>query len=411
MIRYFKTKLNYGLVIALVFLLSGALFAKKATLTLKNGNVVTGEVVEETPEYVILENGMGQIKISRDNIGSISYDAFRSFKEGQPLADDDNASEPLSDRVVVHYKNGDVVDGFILAKSLSMVMIATENGRLTIPKKDIRMIEYVSNAYAERGEPAIVKLENGTKLEGYIYHEDKHTLTIETELGRLSVDKSKLRSIEYAEVKLPVAKKKEPKRLPVSTPLVVEEGPSAPPAELVLEERTDILQIGYSPRFGSNYSPGIVLGYRSRFPFKSSNSYQLNFEGGIDFNIFSLDKDAFTGETTSAPSTVTGGAFVTTISAGMPIHFFPSNGSKYQFFLAPALEAHVVYKKLDREFPSFPQLNTSFAETNFNFGPGLRTGLELISSKWRAGIVYNAHLILGENDYGQVNFYIVKKLF
>jgi sRNA-binding regulator protein Hfq len=407
----FKAKLNYGLVVAFVFLLTSAMFAKKATITLKNGNVVTGEVAEETPEYIILVNGMGQIKISRDNVGAISYDAFRSFKEGQPLAEGDNTSEPLSDRVVVHYKNGDVVDGFILAKSLSMVMIATENGRLTIPKKDIRMIEYISNAYAERGEPAIVKLENGTKLEGYIYHEDKHTLTIETELGRLSLDKSKLRSIEYAEVKLPVSKKKETKRLPVSTPVVVDEGPSTTPDELILKERTDIIQIGYSPRFGTNYSPGIVLGYRSRHPFKSSNSYQLNFEGAIDFSIFSLDKDAFTGETASVASTVTGGAFVTTLSAGLPIHFFPSNGSKYQFFIAPALETHIVYKKLDREFPSFPQLNTSFAETNFNFGPGLRTGLELISSKWRAGIVYNAHLILGENDYGQINFYLIKKLF
>ena len=43
----------------------------------------------------------------------------------------------INDPVVVYLKNGSVVSGLLLAKSLDMVMLQTESGNLTIPKQDL----------------------------------------------------------------------------------------------------------------------------------------------------------------------------------------------------------------------------------------------------------------------------------
>ncbi len=399
--------LNIALLILGVMLAGNTALAKKATIALKNGKVVTGDLVEEAPEYVLLVNHVGQIKINRDNIETISYNAFDRFKESNDETVAEQATETLRDRVVVHFKSGEIVDGFVLAKSLSMVMLETENGRLTIPKRDIRLIEYVSSAYAERGEPAIVRLDNNTKLEGFIYHEDKNTLTMETKMGRLTIDKRNLRSVEYGEIKLPAAlrqKEKQVEALP-SVTFAAEE------ASTLLKERRDVVELGYSPRFGANYSPGLSASYRSRFPLKTFPSFQLNAEASLGMTLFSLDTDAFSEANTPAAVTVTGGSFITTLGAGLPVHFYPKNGSSYEFFFAPALETHIVHNQLKQNFPSFPALNTETSETNVNFGVGARLGLEWITTKWRAGFVYNAHLILGENDFGHFSLYLVRKLF
>lgn len=383
----------------LLLALTEEAMAKPVTIVLKNGKVISGEIVEEAPGHIVLITDLGEVKVNRNNIERIIYDAFTRFKSDSVASENE---EPLNDRVVVHLKSGDVIDGFLLAKSRTMVMVQTELGRLTVAKKDIRLIEYVSSAYAERGESAVVYLNNGTKVEGYIYHEDRSSLTLNSNLGRLTIGKENLRSIEYKEVKLP-------QRKGVPEPTLLR--PLTTSIETPLQSRRDIIELGFSPRFGSNYSPGVVTAYRSHFLLKGFNTFSLNVEGNVGFTLYSLDKTAFTGANVPAAVTATGGAFITTFGATFPVHFFPRAGSSYEFYFAPVLEGHIVYTRLKRTFPSFPVLDSEVAATNFRFGLANRIGIEWSFGKLRAGMNYNIHLVFGENDFNHFSLHLVTKLF
>ncbi len=397
--KLFSHSLRFLFAALLVLALAEEAAAKPVTIVLKNGKVVSGEIVEEAPEHIILITDFGQVKVSRDSIERIVYDAFTRFKSDSVAQ---NGEEPLNDRVVVHMKSGEIVDGFLLAKSRTMVMVQTEVGRLTVAKRDIRLIEYVASAYAERGEPVVLNLDNGTKIEGYVYHEDRNSLTINSNLGRLTIDKENLRSVEYKEVKFPQQKAVSQPTLPRATTAA---------AETPLRARRDVVELGYSSRFGSNYSPGIVSAYRSHFPLRSFNSFSLNAEGNLSLTLFSLDQKAFTGANVPAAVTATGGAMVTSFGAGLPVHFFPRAESPYEFYLAPVIEGHIIYTRLKKTFPSFPVLNSELVETNFRFGLANRIGIEWSFGKWRAGVNYNIHFIFGEEDFNHFSLHLASKLF
>lgn len=374
--------------------------AEPATIVLKNGKVISGEIVEEAPAHIVLFTDIGEVKVNRSDIERIIYDAFMRFKSDSIAKENENA---LRDHVVIHLENGDVVDGLLLAKSRAVVMVQTELGRLSIAKNDIRLIEYVSSAYAERGEPVVVALDDGAKVEGYIYHEDHSSLTIMSKLGRLTIDKEKLRSLEYKDIKMP-------RRLEVR-----ERTRAQPPASAFFgsepERRRDVIELGYSPRFGSNYSPGFATAYRSRFLLKRFSTFSLNAGANAGFAIYSLDQGAFTAPNVPAAVTATGGAFLTTLGASLPVHFYPKAGSLYEFYFAPILEGHIIYTRLKQTFPSFPLLDSEIVETSFRFGVANRIGIEWRFGRWRAGMNYNIHLIFGEDDFNHFSIHFATKLF
>ncbi|MCW8850987.1 MAG: hypothetical protein OQJ81_13505, partial [Melioribacteraceae bacterium] len=251
------------LIIFVTFL--STISAQTVNIVLKNSKVVFGEIVEESPEFVIIKNDIGELKISRLLIESITY---RSSEQEDGTATSPQISRDkilnsksehgnviLDDLVLIFLKNEDVVSGTLVAKSLDVIIVQTESGSLTIPKREIIKIEYLSSEFSERGEVVIAHLINETHFEGNIYFEDSNNLVLDTKIGRLTIDKKNLRSIEYTGEagrgdETLLTEFANTKQVSINTPFV--------------EKRLDIISFGYSPSFGADYSTGLGLSYTSR---------------------------------------------------------------------------------------------------------------------------------------------------
>ncbi len=387
--------------------LSAALFAQDVSVVLKNSKVVVGQIVEEKPDYLILDNDIGQIKIYRQNIESISYNPYVKLygehqSEQNNLAKMDSTRNYLfsiKDPVVIYYKDGNVVSGLLLAKSLNMVILQTDAGILTIPKRDLLKIEYVSSEYAERGEVVIVKLNNGLSFEGNIYFENSDELTLDTELGRLTLPKSKLRSIEYTG------------ETGVSNLTMAEQYTNLKIDKSFIFPRYDVIDVGYTSNFGALYGPGFGVGYQSRFSLAQYQGVNLSAIGGLSLNYFALAKDNILNENPNLNATLKGGSFITTIGAGAQANIYPQTASFYDFYIAPMLEGHLIYKSLTQEYSVFPQFNTSEKKTEFKFGIGLRFGVEFLFDSFGVGLHYNLHYIFGTDGFNQISVTFVKPLF
>lgn len=402
----FKRTILLALFMIVAFSLST--FAQEVSVVLKNSKVITGRIVEENPEYLVLSSDVGEVKVVRQNIETINYNPFVKMKsslkeetaaklmdEGSP----DGHKFILNDRVVVHLANGNVVSGLLLAKSLNMIMIQTEVGNLTIPKKDLALLEYVSSEYAERGEVVIVNLSNGTHFEGNIYFEDTDNLTLDTQLGRLTIDKNKLRSIEYTG------------KTGLGEIALVDQYAQVTINRRSILDRYDVFEIGYSPDFGIEYGPGYGLGYESRFSLAQFEGFNLSAIGKLGLTYFGLNEDTFSEETVGQQLNVKGGSLVTTFGGGAQLNIYPQTSSFFDFYIAPTLEGHLVYRSLERDFPSAPSLNSEVTETEFKFGVGTKFGLEFLFDSFRVGVGYNYHFIFGGDSFSQVSLSFVKKLF
>jgi small nuclear ribonucleoprotein (snRNP)-like protein len=379
--------------------------AQTVSVVLKNSKVVVGDIVEENPEYILIANDLGQIKLSRENIESISFNAFvkmqNSYSGSKSKIKTDSVQNGykfvLNDRVVVHLQSGNVVSGLLLAKSLDMIMIQTEVGNLTIPKKDLKLLEYVSNEYAERGEVVIVRLNNGTSFEGNIYFEDSDNLSIDTQLGRLTVDKENLRSIEYTgqygfgEVSL------------------IDQYSNVSIGRTMVEPRLDVFSLGVSPGFGDNFKPGYGFTFENRFLLSESKGFYLSGLGRLGVTYFPLNQDNLQNDPFGVSAK--GGALLTTIGGGVSISVYPQESSFFDFSIAPMLEAHLIYKNLELNYPSFPSQNSKETETKFKFGAGTKVALDFIFSGWRLGASYDLHFIFGDEDYNMLSVNFVKELF
>lgn len=393
------------LTLLMMMILSSAVWTQEVSVVLKNRNVVVGRILEEHPDHILVASEIGQVLVKRNTIETIRYEPFIRFEDsgsgngntGKGTGDLPGARTVLNDRVVVHLRNGSVVSGLLLAKSLAMVMVQTDDGRLTIPKNDIKTVEYISSEYAERGEPVVVRLNSGTRLQGSIYYEDDKSLTMDTDNGRLTVEKNNLRSIEYS---VQVAEREFAPR-PIELPGV---------GRTVLP-RLDDFELGYSSRFGSNFSPGFLAGYTARFLLAAFDGFYISGTGHISLGLFSLDDAAFSAGSTPAAATVKGGAFVTTMGVGPSLNLYPQTSAFYEFYITPSLEGHIIYKKLERSFPSFPALNSKVQETKFFFGVGNKVGLDFLVDDWRLGFSYNNHFIFGDEDYNRFSIHFVKKVF
>lgn len=400
----------------LIFSLAQAA-GREVKVILFNGKSVEGELLEETPDHVLILTDIGQIKTRRSAIESILY-----LTGSQPAAASGTADSvevhPLNDLVVAHLLNGEIVSGYLLSKSLDSILLNSEAGRLTIPKSQVRLIEYVNTEFAERGEPVTARLTSGSLLQGYIYHEDRESVTLETNLGRLTVDKKKLRSIEYHTPVKPVKPPRlakgatEPREIApqaLSTP-----GAPAPRAEPAtgIKKRQDSFFLGYAPQFGESYHSGLGVGYCNRYLLRSFESFSLNASARLGMYFFSLDKDL--AEVAEVPGSMTaeGGAMITTLSLGAPLHFFPSENPSYVFILRPALETHAVYTSLKKSYPSFPSQNSEAKATEFRFGLGTEVGLEwAINPRWSLGFSFAMHFIASDNDYNTFNIAVGTQLY
>lgn len=397
---------NRNIIIALAFLFmfSAGSFAQEVSVVLKNSKVVVGRIVEEKPEYLILDYELGQLKVDRNSIESISYNPFVRLDHSDTY---DNTEKEFSrahkftlkDPVVIYLRNGNVVAGLLLAKSLNMVMLQTESGNLTIPKRDLQKIEYISGEYAERGEIVIAFLNNGQRFEGNIYFEDSNELSLDTELGRLTLPKNKLRSLEYTG------------KTGVSKLTMADQYLSAVINQRFILPRYDVIDVGYTTKFGSNFGPGFGLGYHSRFSLAQFEGLNLSAVGGLSLNYFALNEDNIIQQNPALTANLKGGAFITTIGAGGQLNIYPQTASFYDFYVAPMIESHLIYTRLEQEYPSFPQFNTSETKTEFKFGLGVRFGAEFLFDSFRLGLQYNMHYIFGTDGFNQFSLTFVKPLF
>lgn len=398
-----RKNITFGVLLSLLFSLSA--IAQEINLVLKNGKVIVGNIIEEKPDYILIENEIGQVKVNRQNIESITYNPFLKLGENKDEnieLNDANSSQvykfSLKDPVVVYLRNGTVVAGLLLAKSLNMVMLQTESGNLTIPKRDLSRIEYVSSEYAERGEVVIAYLNNGQRFEGNIYFETSNDLTLDTEIGRLTLPKKKLRTIEYTG------------EVGMSRMTIADQYTNITVNKRMILPRYDVIGIGYSSSFGSNFGSGFGLNYKSRYSIAELEGLNLSAVGGLSLNYFTLNSDNIANENQNLSANVKGGAFITTLSGGGQINIYPQTGSFYDFYLAPALEGHLIYSTLEETYTSFPQLNSKNNRTEFKLGLGLQFGTEFLFDSFRIGVNYNMHLIFGADGFNQFSLTFVKPI-
>ena len=317
--------INKNIIIALglTFLFSVSLFAQEVNVVLKNSKVIVGRVIEEKPDYILLDYDLGQLKIYRQNIESITYNPFikmgtKDEMEGNKVSDKDTQNGYkfiINDPVVVYLKNGSVVAGLLLAKSLNMIMLQTESGNLTIPKQDLLKIEYISSEYAERGDVVIAILNNGKQFEGNIYFEDSENLTLDTEVGRLTLPKNKLRTIEYTG------------ETGIGEMTLADQYSNIAVNKRYILPRYDVIDLGYVSNFGTDYGSGFGLGYQSRFNLAQFEGMNLSAVGGLSLNYFGLNKDNIVSQNSSLAVDLKGGAFITTLGVGGQLNIYPHTSS------------------------------------------------------------------------------------
>ena len=397
---------NIALFISLSIIFSICAYAQAVNIVLKNSKVVVGELVKEEPDFVLVSNDIGQTKIYRSSIESITYNPYVKMNSSLEESNSNKGKQDsvkqgnrfiLNDRVVVHLKNGSVVAGLLLAKSIDMIMIQTDVGNLTIPKNDLLLLEYVSNEYAERGEVVIVNLTNGTNLEGNIYYEDSDNLTVDTKIGRLTLNKDNLRSIEYTG------------QIGYGESSLIDQYSNVSTGRSIVQKRLDVISLGISPGFGDYFKPGYALGFDNRFLLSESKGFYLSGIGMLGVTYFPLNQDNFIDS--PIPVTAKGGAFITSIGGGVSISVYPQESSFFEFYISPFLEANIIYKKLDLTYPSFPSQNTSESETSFKFGVGTKVGIDFLFTNWRLGVSYDLHYVFGDEDYNRVSLNFVKDIF
>ena len=381
--------------------------AQTVNVVLKNSKIVAGEVVEENPLFLLIQNDTGELKILRNNIESVTYKSSENIRaiKNQPNKNIRNNDKSifeyenvvLNDIVVIYLRNEDIVSGKLMAKSLDMILLQTEAGSLTIPKREIQIIEYVSSEYAERGEVVIAYLANGTQFEGNIYFEDFQSLILDTKVGRLTIDKKNLRSIEYTG-----EQGTGNETLATQFATVAKEQPLVP-------KRLDVVSLGYSPTFGPDYGTGFALGYSSKFLLSHMEGFYLSAVGGLNLNYFTLNKDNFTDELPSVSAS--GTTFLTTISGGAAITLYQGASSSYEFYISPQLEANIIYKNLTKEYPSYPAFDSKTTTTEFVFGIGNKIGIDILMDNMKVGISYDLHFLFGDEDYNTITLNYTASLF
>ena len=397
---------NFLILIIIASFLS-TISAQTVNIVLKNSKVVVGEVVQESPEFVIITNDTGELKISRLLIESITYKSSEQIdSEGNFVAKSKNKLSHIPDKVVlddlvlVFLEDEDVVSGRLVAKSLDVIIVQTESGSLTIPKREINKIEYITSEFSERGEVVIAYLANQTHFEGNIYFEDANNLILDTKIGRLTIDKKNLRSIEYTG-----ESGQGDESLLAEFANAKQVSPDAP----TVQKRLDMVSFGYSPSFGADYGTGLGLNYASKFLLSQMDGFYISAIGGLNLNYFTLNEDNFKDVVPTVSAS--GATFITTINLGAAFTLYQAASSKYEFYIAPQLEANIIYKSLTLEYPSYPAFDTKVSSTEFVFGIGNRIGFDMLFDDMKVGVSYDSHFLFGDEDFNTISLNFTKKLF
>lgn len=361
----------------------------EVTVVLRNGRHVIGTLLQEESDYVVLSMELGELKIRRSDIERISDTPFAH------LAQTNSDTTQLNDQVIVYLTGGRVVDGFLMAKSRTMIMIRSEVGRLTIPKKEVERIEYILTPFSEQGEPVLAELTSGKRIEGYLQSEDRASLTVLTELGKLTIDKQDLQSLQY---------NISPRFKKIYDRTQKQEYAFKPTFEQdvkQVEEQQDILGFGYSSRFGDNYDNGVAFFYARRFHLSKYPSFSLNALVGVEVPYFGIDKKAYSQTTTPGGITVAGYAILPSLYLGAPIILYPQMDSSYRFVATPRIDFYLINTSLRVSYPSFPHLDKDTSKAKFRFGVGANLSIEWdVSKSLTIGIGFNPNILFSEEDHG-----------
>lgn len=149
-------------------------------IELKKGDRITGKIIKETDDSVVIKTAYGNMTIPRSEIKRI---------ERTPAA-----PKAVKDTVVL--KNGDKLTGKIVGQTDKSVTIKTTYGELTIPRSEIKQIERAPAAPKE--VKAAIRLKNGDKVKGKIIERTDKSVTIETAYGRMTIPRSEIEEISEA---------------------------------------------------------------------------------------------------------------------------------------------------------------------------------------------------------------------
>jgi small nuclear ribonucleoprotein (snRNP)-like protein len=385
----------------LILIFSFAIFVKFAAaevvVKLNNGKQISGKIVSEESDYILLDTMYGELKLMRSDIENIADAPFSEFIQTE------QDTTILNDQVVVHLKSGKLIDGFLIAKSRTMIMVQTEMGRLSIPKSDVQKVEYVSTPFAEKGEAVILELTSGKKITGYMESETYNSLTLTTEVGKLTIDKDNLRSITYD---VPVKFQREDEEDKYQFSQEKKETPYD------LDQESDGIGIGYSSSFGKEYERGIVISYKRRQQIAKLKNFSLNLEGSLDLTLFGINEDFYQESGIPGSVTIEGYAFLPSLSLGVPLFLQSQLGESYRFFFSPQVDFILVNKSLDIQYPSFPSSNREESSTDFRFGVSAHVGMEWkLTPGWSVSVGYKPRLVFNDENYGATYLYVGTKLY
>ncbi|NBC25053.1 MAG: hypothetical protein GVX78_05505 [Bacteroidetes bacterium] len=143
----------------------------KVLVTLKNGDVYKGEIIDKDPDKILLQSKDQAITLLRENIFSIQ--AHDESKE-----------------VRVVMKDGQVLEGVLIESNTDKVILQNRNGRLTLQKNKVERIE----EQLEKEQVKIV-MKDGAIFEGYQQIDGKEQNTIYTENGKIEYNPGQVKKI------------------------------------------------------------------------------------------------------------------------------------------------------------------------------------------------------------------------
>lgn len=118
-----------GFVLVLLFLFCS--FAFGQTVTLKNGSVIKGDIINDTSDFIEVKTSFGSVKVNRGEIKSIDYDIYS-----------------------VKLKDGTVLKSELLLKTDAYIKILISGSEVIIPRENISSMTAESAPSGRASKPA-----------------------------------------------------------------------------------------------------------------------------------------------------------------------------------------------------------------------------------------------------------------
>lgn len=119
----------------------------QVTLYLAKGNWVTGELLRETPEEVVLKWDYGEASFRRSEIKRLDRHAQTGAAPVVPQVEVNSAAPlpvvpPAAPEVTLYLKNGGVVTGTLIQESPASLLLRLEGGDVEFTRAEIERIEH-----------------------------------------------------------------------------------------------------------------------------------------------------------------------------------------------------------------------------------------------------------------------------